>query len=88
MPSADHIQVKSLHAPVSVHLHSPVQSVLHTSRNRAAAYHGKKRSTFLCDRSILYLDETSGLGRAKSSRTGENQSQERLAGTDLQSCPS
>jgi len=85
MPSADHIQVKSLHGPASVHLHLPVQSVLHTIRNRAAAYHGKKRSTFLCDRSILYLDETSELGRAMSSRTAENRFPKKLVGTHVQS---
>src|SRR6476646_9858596 len=83
-----YIQVKSLHGPALAYPHPPVRSALHTSRDRAAAYHGKKRNTFLCDHSVLRLDDISRPGKARSCRTAENRSQERLVGTNVQSCPS
>src|SRR5205809_6672775 len=85
---AGYIQVKSLHGPALAHPHPPVRSALHTSLDRAAAYHGKKRNTFLCDHSVLCPDDISRPGKARSCRTAENRSQERLVGTDVQNCPS
>src|SRR5438477_1679737 len=85
---AGYIQVKSLHGPALAHHHPPVRSALHTSRDRAAAYHGKKRSTFLCDHSVLCPDDISTPGKARSSRTAENRFPKKLVGTHVQSCPS